>query len=179
MPLSPKDRRSLMILGGVAIVAAAVFFLVVVRGQKPSSPATTAPITNPAGSSQPSPTPSPTGKKKPAQALVFSGRDPFNPAQGGGTLPTTAAPTISPAGSPAPVPSGGSSTQIGGDTVTLVDIFTADGVQKAQIEVNGTVYTVAVGDDFGDGYTLESISGSCVNVSHGSASAGLCEVANK
>ena len=182
MPMSPKDRRSVMILGGVAIVAAALFFLVVVRGNKSPAPETFGPITTQSGSTLPTPTPTPTGKKKrPVQALVFSGRDPFNPAQGGGSLPTTATPgsTVSPAGSPAPVPSGGSSTQINGDTVTLVDIFTADGVQKAQVEVNGSVYTVAVGDTFGDGYSLDSISGSCISVSHGSDSAGLCEVANK
>ena len=186
MPLSPRDRRSLMILGGVAVVAAAIFFLVVVRGHKAAPTAGAPTIT--VGGTQPTPSPSPGSakKKKPAQALVFSGRDPFNPAQGGGALPTTAAPAgsspqpaVSPAGSPQPVPSGGSSTTIGGDTVVLVDIFTADGVQKAQIEVNGTVYTVAVGDTFGDGYSLDSISGSCVSISQSGTSYSLCEVANK
>jgi hypothetical protein len=54
----------------------------------------------------------------------------------------------------------------------LDDIF-ASGT-KAQIEVDGTVYTVSEGDRFGGGLRLESINGSCVTVSSGSDSSTMC-----
>jgi hypothetical protein len=54
----------------------------------------------------------------------------------------------------------------------LDDIFA--GGTKAQVEVDGTVYTVSEGDTFDDGFTLESISGSCARFSHGSQTFTLC-----
>jgi len=68
---------------------------------------------------------------------------------------------------------------VGGKTVVLVDIFTEDNVQKAQVEVDGTVYTVAEGDSFDDGYRLVSINGSCASFTHNATSFTLCESANK
>jgi hypothetical protein len=178
MPLSPRDRRALIVFGAVTIVAAAVFFLFIAKGTKPTS-------TGPQAGArphvmQPTPTPSPTkAKKQHKEVLVFSGRDPFDPAQGGGSAAAPAgAPTVSAPGS-SQSPGGGSSKQVGGKTVVLVDIFTENNVQKAQVEVDGTVYTVAPGDSFDDGYRLVSISGTCADFTHNSTSFTLCETQNK
>jgi hypothetical protein len=178
MPLAPRDRRALIIFGAVTLVAAAVFFLFIGKGQK--SPAASAPRGPRVNVTQPTPTPTPAkAKKKQKQVLVFSGRDPFDPTQGGGTIQAPAgAPIVSPPGS-ASSPTGGSSANVGGKTVVLVDIFTEDGTEKAQVEVDGTVYTVAEGDTFDDGYRLVSIEGTCAEFTHGGSSFTLCEVANK
>ncbi|HEY3210856.1 MAG TPA: hypothetical protein VGL18_13910 [Actinomycetota bacterium] len=178
MPMSHRDRRALIIFGAVTVVAVAVFFLFIAKSPKTTS----------AGSrrgsqlnvTQPTPTPSPTkAKKNHKEVLVFSGRDPFDPAQGGGSVSAPAgAPTVAPPGS-ASSPTGGSSKQVGGKTVVLVDIFSEDGVEKAQVEVDGTVYTVAEGDTFDDGYRLVSINGTCASFTHSASSFTLCESANK
>src|SRR5919197_37356 len=177
MPLSPRDRRALIGFGAVTIVAVAVFFLFVAKGPKKGASPSAGPrviVT------QPTPSPSPSkAKKQHKEVFVFSGRDPFDPAQGGGQASVAA-----PAGAPAP--SGGSSQapnpsskNVGGKTVVLVDIFTENNTQKAQVEVDGTVYTVAPGDTFDDNYQLVSISGTCADFTHGQTSFTLCETQNK
>jgi len=176
MPLSPRDRRALIIFGAVTIVAAAVFFLFIGKGKSTPVSAPRGPRVN---VNQPTPSPTPAKAKKQKQVLVFSGRDPFDPSQGGGSIQAPAGTAgVTPPGS-ASFPTGGSSTNVGGKTVVLVDIFTEDGSEKAQVEVDGTVYTVAEGDTFDDGYRLVSISGTCAEFTHGGSSFTLCEVANK
>ena len=176
MPLSPRDRRALIVFGAVTLVAAAVVFLFIQKGSKTPS---TAPRQGTVNVTQPSPTPTPTKAKKQKQVLVFSGRDPFDPSQGGGSIQAPAgAPTVSPPGSSGS-PTGGSSKQVGGKTVVLIDIFTEDSVEKAQVEVDGTVYTVAEGDSFDDGFRLVSIDGTCASFTHSATSFTLCEVENK
>jgi len=61
--------------------------------------------------------------------------------------------------------------------VVLVDIF-SNGTQ-AQVEVDGTVYTVGVGHTFAGTFKLLSISGSCAAFLNGDQSFTLCETANK
>jgi hypothetical protein len=97
MPLSPRDRRALIIVGVVMVVAVAAFFLLVVKGSK--SPQAGSPRGGQPIVSQPTPTPS-TGpaKKQHKQVLVFSGRDPFDPAQGGGSVAATPTPSATPGG---------------------------------------------------------------------------------
>jgi hypothetical protein len=183
MPMSPRDRRALILLGSLLVVAAAVLFLFVLRGGE-ESPEAGAPR---AGSViAPSPSPSATPEKKAApQRLVFSGRDPFNPAQGGGSiapvvLPGAPSPGVSPAASPPPAPTGGSSANVGGKTVVLIDIFTSNGEDQAQVEVDGTVFTVSEGESFdSDRYELVSIVGTCADFLYGDQGFTLCETANK
>jgi hypothetical protein len=179
MPLSKRDRRALIIFGAVTVVAAAVFFLFIAKGPKTTTAG--ARRGSQLNVNQPAPTPSPTkaAKKKLKEVLVFSGRDPFDPTQGGGSVAAPAgAPTVAPPGSSSG-PTGGSSKQVGGKTVVLIDIFTEDGAEKAQVEVDGTVYTVAEGDSFDDGYRLVSIDGTCASFTHDASSFTLCEVQNK
>jgi hypothetical protein len=176
MPMSPRDRRALIIFGAVTLVAVAVFFLFIAKSPKKVVSGSGGPRVN---VTQPTPSPSPTKAKKQREVLVFSGRDPFDPAQGGGSIAVPAgAPAVSEPGS-SQAPAGGSSQQVGGKTVVLVDIFTEGSEQKAQVEVDGTVYTVAEGDSFDDGFRLVSISGSCADFTHNSSAFTLCQVANK
>ena len=63
--------------------------------------------------------------------------------------------------------------------MVLVDIFTSGGVPKAQVEVDGTVYTLNVGDSFDDIFMLESIDSGCANFLFGDQPFTLCETANK
>ncbi|HEY3239112.1 MAG TPA: hypothetical protein VGL92_06080 [Acidimicrobiia bacterium] len=183
MPLSPRDRRTLIIFGAVTFVAALAFFLFVNKGSKAPTPATAAVpnINLNQGTGSPSPTPSPVAKKKKhKQVLVFAGRDPFccNPSTSPVAITSPGA-TVSPAGTPAPGPSGGSSATFDGTTIVLVDIFTSEGTQQAQVEVDGTVYTVSAGDTFAGDFTLVSIDGTCADFLFQSQSFSLCETANK
>jgi len=164
------------------------------QGTTPASPA-------PAPSSQGGQSPRPT----PPLEIAFGGNDPFSPkvsASGGGgpssTPPTTGPssttttsppattssppPTTSPppeSVSPPPpqssAPPNGTSATIAGHTVVLIDIFQRNGEDMAQVEVDGTAYTVGIGDTFDDGFELVSISGSCATFTHGSQEFELCE----
>lgn len=179
MPMSPRDRRALIIFGAITLVAVAVFFLFIRKG--PDSSQQSLPR-RPQVVNQPTAAPSAAPSKKPTkQVLVFSGRDPFDPSQGGGSIaPPAGSAAVSPPGSPSSGPSGGSSQNVGGKTVVLVSIFTQGGQEMAQVEVDGAVYTVGEGDSFDDGYRLVSIDGSCANFTHNtSTSFTLCEVSNK
>lgn len=186
MALSTRDRRALMILTPVLVVGVAFYLLT--SGSKKDSPSSALPpgpgtatgvMTSP--TPQPSPSPSPT----PNEILVFSGRDPFQNPFGDASLVSSSSPlpsssptpSVSPAGSPPPTPTGGSSTTSGGHTVVLVDIF-SNGTQ-AQVEVDGTVYTVGEGDTFATTFKLVSISGKCASFLNGDSSFSLCETANK
>jgi hypothetical protein len=178
--MSKRDRRALMLMVPVLILAV-VAFVVLSRGPKKSPTAAIAGGgTTPGTVVTPTPQPSPSPSAK--AILVFTGRDPFQPFSGAVPVSTssptpTTTPSVSPAGSPPATPTGGSSTTSGGHTVVLVDIF-SDGTQ-AQVEVDGTVYTVGEGDTFAGTFTLDSISGSCASFSNGGQSFSLCETANK
>jgi hypothetical protein len=187
MKLSTRDRRLLI---GVAVVAVLGLGVFVVKGRlhkgtPAAPPVAAAPHTSGGSSTGIAPSPSPVAGQQPAAArspkLVFTGRDPFVPLIVAATSPVSggSSPTVSPAGSASSAPGGGSSQTIGGHTVVLDDIFTDNGVQKAQVEVDGTVYTVAPGDSFASSYQLVSISGTCGDFLFGDQSFTLCETSNK
>jgi hypothetical protein len=67
-----------------------------------------------------------------------------------------------------------STTLIGGHTVTLLDVFTQSGTDEAVVLVDGSVYTVKAGDQFGDGFKVVSISGSCASFSWHDQGFDLC-----
>jgi hypothetical protein len=183
MPMSPRDRRALLLMGSLLVVGAVVLFLFVLRGGE-ESPEAGAP---PTGSFAPAPSPTPLepDTKAAPERLVFSGRDPFNPAEGGGSigpvvLPGEPSPGVAPASSPPPAPTGGSSANVGGKTVVLIDIFSSGGEEQAQVEVDGTVFTVGEGESFdSDRYELVSIDGTCADFLYGDQTFTLCETANK
>ncbi len=168
MPLSPRDRRALVILGAVAGAALLLFLVarVLPGGEEAAAP--------PARSTPTvSPTASPAPGRSPAPVLEFSGRDPFaTPA-----VFVTASP--SPTGTPSPTrtpttPGAGASRTVGGHTVVLLDVFTREGADMAPVEVDGTVYTVEEGEGFADGFRLVSASGTCARIRLGDESFTLC-----
>jgi len=70
---------------------------------------------------------------------------------------------------------GGTTTHVGGHTVTLIDIFTRNGVEMAQVQVDSTGYVVREGETFAVNYRLVSISGNCASFVNGSNQFVLCE----
>ena len=162
-----RDRRAMTILGIglVLLVTAYVLFFSGGRQQGTArlsgSPAVGAPLAG-----------QPLSARSPL--LIFSGRDPFLPLISSSPNP---GPTVSPAGSPNS--GGGSSASIGGHNVALDSIFSVNGSQKVQVEVDGHVYTVSVGGTFAGNFKLVSISGSCAGFTFGDQSFSLCLSANK
>lgn len=201
MPLSPRDRRTL-IIGGIVmacILVAFVLFNVLVNGTTGATPSF-APIGS--GSTGPSvgPTVSPSGSVGPTTgptvppAQNFTGRDPFSvppvlapsaSASGGGSSSPTpsggGSGTTPPPTTPPPTnPGGGSSIVMGGHTVVLLDTFEHNGTSMAQVEVDGTVYNVAVGHTFAGGrFELRSASGGCATFLYGDQPFSLCATASK
>jgi hypothetical protein len=191
MALSPRDKRAVTILGGVAGVALVAFLLMnVLGGGGGENAASPTPIVSGGPVTQPSPTPTPSTPRETLPPVVLAGaRDPFSPppifaspsggvspsSGGGGTSTSTGTPTSTGTQSPTQTPTtpgGGASSTLGGHTVVLDDIF--DNGTKAQIEVDGTVYTVTVGHTFDSNFRLASISGSCARVQFGDQAADIC-----
>lgn len=108
MAMKPRDRRALIIFGVVVAVAAAAFFLLPKATKKASE--TIPPRVGPTVSPTPSVSPTPKPKASPKQVLVFSGRDPFDPSQGGGS--------ITPVSATSPTP-----TAASGAVFILADLF--------------------------------------------------------
>lgn len=176
MALSERDRRTVTIGGGVVgvLLAGFVLYSLLGGGEEPpfEFPETPPPPT--------SPSPSPGDGGPPIQS--FTGRDPFSvppalspsppsesqsPSNGGGG---TTSPTTSPT-----APGGGSSQNVGGSTVVLLDIFERDGATRVQVEVDGTVYDVGIGEQFAGGrFELRSVGGGCATFLFGDEQFTLC-----
>jgi hypothetical protein len=179
MALSERDRRTVTI-GGIVVgvlMAGFLLFTFLGGGEEPFPPI---PDSSP-GPTSPSPSP---GGGPPIQS--FTGRDPFSvpPALSPSPSPTgSGSPSPSNGGSPSPsptAPGNGSSRNIGGSTVVLLDIFQRDGAAHVQVEVDGTVYDVVVGEQFAGGrFELRSVGGSCATFLFGDESFTLCISAQK
>jgi hypothetical protein len=194
MALSERDRRTVTI-GGIVVgvlLAGFVLFSFLGGGEEPFPPI---PPTTPGTGS---PSPSPGGGGPPIQS--FTGRDPFSvpPALSPSPAPTvpgggSGTPSPSGGGSGTPSPSGGgsgtpsptapgngSSQNVGGSTVVLLDIFQRDGATHVQVEVDGTVFDVVVGEQFAGGrFELRSVGGNCATFLFGDESFTLCITAQK
>lgn len=200
MALSPRDKRALAIFGGLA-GAAAILWLLVLRPGGEEAPEVVAPTVAPPTTETTEPPRTP----PPDDGIgVIGQRDPFDPliqpAAGGGGGPDGdgdgtggdgdgdgngggggggGEPTVSPAPPPAGEPGDESSTSAGGHTVVLLGIFQQGGEPVAQVEVDGTVHIVEVGETFADNFELMSISGDCATFLFGDQSFTLCEEAPK
>jgi hypothetical protein len=193
MPISEGDKRWLRIGGiivGVAVVGLILFNVLSggggggTAGTPRRTPSPTATVT-----------PSPGGTPIVPPVAQFGGRDPFStppeflvgPPPSSGTSSSS-----SPGGSPSPPsgtgssppptqPGGGSSANLGGHSVVLLDVFTRNGVGHAQVEIDGTVYTVTVDESFGPGnrFELRSVSGNCGTFVFGDESFTLCITPSK
>ena len=201
MPLSLKDRKTQLRIAGGVVAILAVFLILKVFSGGGGTTAAGPPSTLPTSVPTVSPTPTPT----PPPVVVFSGRDPFQnlfgPATSGSSSSSTSTSTTTPpaSGTSTPPPSGtstpppssggdgngdggqGSGATIGGHSVLLDDIFIAQGgIRKAQVEVDGTVYTVAAGQSFDDNFKLVSFpSVVCAHFVFGDEGFTLCTSGGK
>ena len=193
MALSERDRRTVTIGAVVVGVALAGFLLFsVLGGGEEALPPTGPPLTPPAES----PSPVPGNGGPPIQS--FSGRDPFSVPPALSPSPAASPSTPGGGGSPSPsnggggnngggtqtpsptTPGGGSSQNVGGSTVVLLDVFERDGATRVQVEVDGTVYDVAIGQQFAGGrYELRSVGGNCATFLFGDERFTLCINAQK
>lgn len=176
MALSERDRRTLLIGGGIAGAVVLVFLLMNLLGgggEEAAPPIPTGGGTVPA-------TESPTPSVSPSVVLAFSGRDPFAvPAIFASTSASvTPSGSVSTSHSPSPTqtaPGGGSShTTDDGKTVVLLDTFIRHGVEKAQVTVESTTYTVEEGEQFAGNFEIRSIDGDCATIDYGDESFTLC-----
>lgn len=184
--MSPRERRMLMVLGGVAVVALAFFLLTRGGGEDPDVDVAPPPVAQP----DPEPTVSPTPRVPPL--AIFGGRDPFFPlilpaaTTGDGAVSPPPPPPPPPPGngvspgptvSPAPPPDGNGDggTNVGGRNVRLLDVFTRDGRELVQVEVDGVVYTVGEGETFAENFRVLSIDGRCATFLFGDEQFTLCE----
>jgi hypothetical protein len=194
MALSPRDRRALMLFGAAAGVALLAFvFLNVLRGGG-GEEAAPPPVTTAGPTPAPTVSPTPTPRETLPPVVLAGSRDPFSippslqtgtppppggsvsppPPGGTGTVPPPPPPGGTGTSPPPPptTPGGGQSTTMGGHTVVLLDIF--QGGTKVQVEVDGTVFTVSVGETFDGNFRLVSISGSCARFVFGDEGFTLC-----
>ena len=179
MALSERDRRTVT-YGGIGVgvlLAGFLLFSFLGGGEEPFPPIPDTPLPP----SSPSPSP---GGGPPIQS--FTGRDPFSvpPALSPSPSPISPGPSGSPSGSPTGSPTGtpsptapgnGSSQVVGGSTVVLLDIFQRDGVTRVQVEVDGTVFDVGIGEQFAGGrFELRSVADSCATFLFGDERFTLC-----
>jgi hypothetical protein len=204
MPITDRDKRTLMI-GGIILGVIIVVFLALKLlggggGEEAATfsprPTTSAPGgTTGGGSESPSLAPSP--------VLQLPVRDPFAIPAGfplttsattpGGTttggsipgttstIPGTTTTTTPGGGTRTPTQPSGATQTIGGHQVTLIDTFTTNGVEQATVSVDGTVSRPSAGETFGPNkqYQLQSVSGNCATFLFGDQSFTLCVPQNK
>ncbi|TMK21713.1 MAG: hypothetical protein E6G65_04435 [Actinobacteria bacterium] len=189
MPLSDRDRRTLRIGGIVAgvLVVGLVLFNVLSGG---GGTETALPPTAPR-SATPTSTPTVAPTTTPTPVAQFTGRDPFStPPQflvatatsgtgsssGSSSGPGSSSSTSTPTEATPTQPGGGSSANLGGHSVVLLDTFRVSGTDRAQVEIDGVVYNVSVGERFGPGnrFELRSVSGNCGTFVFGDQSFTLC-----
>jgi hypothetical protein len=175
MALSERDRRTVTYGGiGVGVLLAGFLLFTFLGGGEPEFPPI--PDTQPPPSS---PSPSP-GGGPPIQS--FTGRDPFSvpPALSPSPSPTSpgtsGSPSVGPSGTPSPTAPGNDSSQnVGGSTVVLLDIFERDGATRVQVEVDGTVFDVGIGEQFAGGrFELRSVADDCATFLFGDERFTLC-----
>lgn len=168
--LGSIGKREKILLGALGVVAliAVLFLLLFSGGDTPTTPS--------GGGGRRliprRPTPATTatqtpGAQTPIDVVDTDGaRDPFD----------------SPLESPAPAPTGTGSPSPGatavptrsGTRVTLIDIFTRDGVRFASVQVGNEQHNVKEGDTFAGNYRVVSVTESCATFVMGDERFTLC-----
>jgi hypothetical protein len=181
---STNRTRLLLIAGGAVLLLLLVwFFFLRSSGEEEPLDVTVPP---PAATPIESPTPSPTNDEPLETFDVFAAKDPFEPAisGGGGTEGGESGGEdaggedtgdTGDTGDEGTTPSGGDAgggEAIGGHRVRVVDVVRNG---RAQIQVDGTVYTVDEGETFADNFQLVSASGDCATMLFGDDEFTLCE----
>ncbi|MDQ3219007.1 MAG: hypothetical protein M3Q18_14390 [Actinomycetota bacterium] len=192
-----------LLVGGLVVVLALVWFFFLRGGDEPTDPLSS-PTPSPASTDDAVATAQnevndeaaakEDGKnKEPVETFeLFASKDPFEPlidatpATGttdpGITDPGITDPGITDPGTtdpgttdPGTTDPGTGGQAVGGHTVRLVDVFSQDGSPRAQVSVDGSVYTVAEGETFADNFQLTSVSGTCATMLFGDDQFTLCE----
>jgi len=188
------------VVGGLLLVLFVLWFLLL-RGGEPE-PATPAPasLTNTTTTPEAAATPEPQEpNESPVETFeVFAPKDPFKPlvetgGAGGAAGPTgTASPTTTGGttatggttttttfeGNGGGGGGGGSSRgakSIEGHSVKLIDVFETKRGRRAQVQVDGTVYTVDEDETFAETFKLLSASGECASMLYGDDQFSICE----
>jgi hypothetical protein len=204
VPLTPRDKRTLMIGGGVLgvlLLGFLVMNLLAGGGGDEAFPSLPPITVEPDGNGPGQASTSPTVGVSPIP--VFTGRDPFSIPPGLTTAPTTVpggGTTSTPPGGTTSTPPGGTTTTtttttgpgptnpggnssdvVGGKTVVLLSVYNQGGEPMVQVEVDGRVFNdIGVGDTFDNGrYELRSISGDCATFVYGDESFTLCALSDK
>ena len=111
---------------------------------------------------------------------VFAPRDPFEPlisegGGGGGGAPAVDGEGVPDDGADEAPPVSDDGDRIGDHRVRVVDLYRQNGQDRAQIQDDGTVYTVDEGEAFADNFELVSASGRCATILFGDDEFTLCE----
>jgi hypothetical protein len=178
--LRSSDRQRMTLVVGAVVVLLAALWVLFLRGGDEGKEAT-APAGVRIAAVQPETAEDKVVKpKKPGSGPVetfevFAPKDPFRPLlnEGGGKGEDGAKDD----GDGGDQGSGGGSASqnIEGHTVKLVDVFKEDGKQRAQVQVDSTVYTMDEGETFADNFKLLSVSGQCASMLFGDDQFTLCE----
>lgn len=201
----PPVSRGLLIALGAIVVLAVLWLLVLgpaMTGEDDTGDIVVPPVVRTPEPPVPGEeTPGDGGELYPETTEVFAARDPFaqlvsnssgsTAAPGGGTATPpggTTAPGSSggpsggdggssggSGGEPTAPPRSGSSADVGGTRVKLVDVYDDDGEERALVTVNGRSYDVAEGEAFGDRFRLLDLSGECGTFLFGDSRFVLCE----
>jgi hypothetical protein len=183
------DRRMIAVVGALVVVLLAALWFLVLRDGSPEAEEAAVPAPQEAPAPAPEPAPKddkpatrPGGGGPVETFQVFAPRDPFEPlvspdsggeaADTGATVDTGGGVITNSDGNGAGDVSAGST--VGGHTVSVVDVFSARGSRRAQVEVDGTVYKVNEGETFADSFKLLSASGQCANMLFGDDQFTLC-----
>ena len=176
----------LALVGGIALVLiAAVYFLFLKGGGEEEPVAAPLPQTAPAPTTEPTTAPEP-GNGPVENFEVFAPRDPFEPlvsTGGAGTgtgTGTVEGGTGQTGGTAGPGETGGTGVagggqQVGRHRVQVIDVYRQNGRDRAQIQVDDTVYTVDEGENFATNFRLVSASGGCATMLFGDDEFSLCE----
>jgi hypothetical protein len=159
MALAQREKKIVVGLG-LLLAVAVIFAGSQLVGHRGSSDAKTSVLGDPGASPQPIPSPT-RDKNLNSKPPSFNGIDPFTTEV---VAPPPPSPSPSPVPSPTPSPTsslGPSSAVVGGHTVTLLDVFQQGGTDEAVVMVDGTVYTVKVGNSFAVDYKVESLQDPC------------------
>lgn len=191
--------RAAAIAGGILLLLVLVWFLFLRSDEVEPDASAPAPAAEAPVEDEPEVT-SP-GKNGPVETFeVFAPKDPFDPliSASTGTGQTTEDPAEAAVGTTdatatmdAGVAGDGTGTtttttttprggdeggdRVGGHRVRVVDVFRDDGSGRAQVQVDGTVYTVDEGERFAENFQLMSTSGQCATMLFGDDEFTLCE----
>lgn len=106
---------------------------------------------------------------------MFAPRDPFDPLVSDRGGDGTDAPQATTGNGSAAVAGSARGDTVGGHRVRLIDVFKTRGKRRAQVQIDGTAYTVDEGEIFAQSFQLLSISGECATMLFGDDQFTLCE----